>query len=81
TTVAVVLSTVAFTGLYGLSDEWHQVYVPGRCADLYDALADAYGGTLGGVALLLWLRGREEGKTRASETIPELFRDPLDPAA
>jgi len=40
TTVAVVLSALAFTGLYGLSDEWHQLYVPGRCADLSDALAD-----------------------------------------
>ena len=81
TTVAVVLSAVAFTGLYGLSDEWHQAYVPGRCADLYDALADVCGGTLGGVALLLWLWFREESRTPARERVPELFRDPFDPAA
>ena len=81
TTVAVVLSTLAFTGLYGLSDEWHQLYVPGRCADLYDALADVCGGTLGGVALLLWLWFREESRTPARERVPELFRDPFDPAA
>jgi VanZ family protein len=32
---------------YGLSDEFHQLFVPGRSADLYDALADGIGGLLG----------------------------------
>ena len=80
-TVVVVLSTLAFTGLYGLSDEWHQMYVPRRTADLYDALADVYGGTMGGVALLLWLRFREESKGRANERDLGQLQDPFDPAA
>lgn len=29
--------------LYGMSDEWHQMYVPGRTPDLADWLADAFG--------------------------------------
>lgn len=32
---------------YGLTDEFHQLFVPGRSADLYDALADGIGGLLG----------------------------------
>ena len=29
--------------LYGMSDEWHQSFVPGRTADRYDILADGIG--------------------------------------
>jgi VanZ family protein len=41
------------TAAYAISDEWHQSFVPGRKANLYDVLIDASG------ALLLWwlLRG------------------------
>ena len=45
-------STILFTGLYGVTDEWHQLYVPGRFADWHDALADLCGGTLGGMGYL-----------------------------
>lgn len=33
--------------LYGISDEFHQHFVPGRFVDAYDVLADATGGLLG----------------------------------
>ncbi|NOX08830.1 MAG: VanZ family protein [Gammaproteobacteria bacterium] len=33
--------------LYGISDEWHQYYTPGRHADIYDVIADAVGAILG----------------------------------
>jgi VanZ family protein len=33
--------------LYGVSDEFHQHFVPGRSVDVYDVLADALGGLLG----------------------------------
>ncbi|MGH8008957.1 MAG: VanZ family protein, partial [Candidatus Binatia bacterium] len=56
TTATVLFSALLFTGFYGLSDEWHQYYVPGRSADLRDVVADAVGGTLGGISYLLWLR-------------------------
>jgi hypothetical protein len=45
--VAIVLAT-----MYGVSDEWHQSFVPGRSPDRYDVLADCIGATLG-VALAL----------------------------
>jgi VanZ family protein len=46
-------STSLFTGLYGITDEWHQFYVPGRFADWHDVLADLCGGTLGGMGYLI----------------------------
>jgi len=39
--------TVVLVALYGLLDEFHQYYVPGRTVELYDFLADAAGGLLG----------------------------------
>lgn len=72
TTWAVVLSTLAVAVAYGASDEWHQLYVPGRFAEFYDVVADAGGGTLGGIGYLLWLRRRDEdgenGRGGVSET-------------
>jgi len=38
---------VVLVMLYGLLDEFHQYFVPGRDADIFDALADATGGLLG----------------------------------
>jgi len=39
---AIVIST-----LYGVSDELHQSFVPGRMSDPYDVVADAVGSMLG----------------------------------
>jgi VanZ family protein len=37
---------------YGLFDELHQCFVPGRFASAWDLLADAVGGTLGAIVSL-----------------------------
>ncbi|MGD0338408.1 MAG: VanZ family protein [Bacteroidota bacterium] len=37
---------LAIVILYGLSDEFHQSFIPGRTSDLFDATADAIGGCL-----------------------------------
>lgn len=42
---AIVLAT-----LYGVSDEFHQSFVPGRSSDPYDAIADGLGALLGAAA-------------------------------
>ena len=48
--LAIVLAT-----LYGVSDEFHQLFVPGRSADPYDVLADCVGATIG--MAIGWLAG------------------------
>lgn len=38
-----LLSSLAFCSLYGVFDEWHQSFVPGRMSDVNDWLADTMG--------------------------------------
>jgi len=45
-TFAMMLSTF-FAALYGISDEFHQSFVPSRSADVADVLADILGCILG----------------------------------
>ena len=56
-----LIAAVVFCSLFGLSDEWHQSYVPGRTADAWDWLAD----TLGALAVAYGLRrfGRVQTKS------------------
>jgi VanZ family protein len=44
-----MIFSIVFTGLYGLSDEIHQFFVPHRDPDILDLLADIIGGTCGAV--------------------------------
>ncbi|MDQ6982409.1 MAG: VanZ family protein [Mariprofundus sp.] len=46
--------TVLFCSLFGFSDEWHQSFVDGRQADVYDWLADTLGALL--LTITLWKR-------------------------
>ena len=47
-------SAVLFTALFGLSDEWHQLYVSGRTCSVWDLAADLVGGAAGAFLFLLW---------------------------
>jgi VanZ family protein len=47
--IAVVIAVV-----YGLSDEGHQYFVPGRQSDWHDALADAIGAGAASAAVYAW---------------------------
>jgi VanZ family protein len=72
-------STILFTGLYGVIDEWHQLYVPGRFADWHDALADLCGGTLGGMGYLFTAqvfrrRTRVDSTSVVSDYVKEINR-------
>ncbi|MDQ3263027.1 MAG: VanZ family protein [Myxococcota bacterium] len=51
---AAVLGALLAT-LYGVSDEWHQSFVPGRMTDPADLVADALGAS---VAAFAWFRFR-----------------------
>lgn len=55
-----LIVAVVFAVLYGVSDEWHQSFVPGRSPDALDVVADGFGALAAAVAL--WGAGR----TRAS---------------
>lgn len=46
-----VTSAIVAATIYGVLDEWHQSFVPGRTPELADVVADASGACLAGVAL------------------------------
>lgn len=48
------------TVAYGLTDEWHQSFVPGRTPDAFDIATDAVGAALG-LLLVNWLLRRMHG--------------------
>jgi VanZ family protein len=50
-----VAAAIALSAAYGVSDEFHQSFVPGRTPDVMDVVADAVGAT--GAAILLWVIG------------------------
>ena len=48
----VIPLTILLTGLYGLTDEWHQTFVAGRSAEGLDLLADIVGGFAGSLLII-----------------------------
>jgi VanZ family protein len=62
---AAAVAGLLATSLYGLSDEFHQSFVPGRNSDWHDLVADALGALLGALVMTAILRRR-----RASEVPP-----------
>ncbi|MCM8796361.1 MAG: VanZ family protein [Candidatus Omnitrophica bacterium] len=48
--------TVLFGFLYGISDEWHQSFVPGRTVSVFDVLVDTLGSLAAGSGFYTWLR-------------------------
>jgi VanZ family protein len=55
------------TMLYGLSDEWHQSFVPGRVASVSDLLADTLGVIFGLGIYYAVIRYKERGR---GKTLP-----------
>ena len=47
-----------FCLIYGATDEFHQYFVEGRNAEIGDIVADFFGGIIGGLAYILFVRGR-----------------------
>ena len=47
-------AAIAIAVTYGLTDEIHQRFVPGRSADVNDLIADAAGACLGAAACWAW---------------------------
>jgi VanZ family protein len=55
----VAIWATVVSALYGLSDEAHQLFVPGRSFEIWDLVADAFG-ALVGAALFLKARRRRQ---------------------
>ena len=49
---------------FGIADELHQTWVPGRSASVADVLSDASGAVLVG-CVLMWTLGRDGSAARA----------------
>ena len=52
--VATALAAIVLTTVYGVTDEFHQMFVPGRTADVDDLVADALGAAIGTGLCWLW---------------------------
>ncbi|MDO8915196.1 MAG: VanZ family protein [Coriobacteriia bacterium] len=65
--VALALIALAACSLYGVSDELHQAFVPGRTPDVLDWATDTVGAALGVSATIAWLTWR--GSRRAGEEV------------
>ena len=53
-----VLAAIVISTVYGVSDEYHQLFVPGRSFDVLDMVADAIGSAAGASAVGAWSRIR-----------------------
>ena len=63
-----IVIAVAIASLYGVSDEWHQSFVPLRTPDVWDWATDTVG-ALAGASLAAWVvvrRARRAAQARAA---------------
>ena len=55
--------TVLMVSAYGASDEWHQLFVPMRSADVSDWLTDTLAGVIGAAACVVLQRVHDNQRT------------------
>jgi VanZ family protein len=53
-TLATVAAAIAISTAYGVSDEFHQRFVPGRDYEVLDMVADGLGAVMAAVLLWAW---------------------------
>jgi hypothetical protein len=66
-----VLISAAITTFYGFTDEFHQLFVPGRSADLRDVLADCVGGSIGALGAAALSRTKAGAADKAGGPAPK----------
>ena len=49
-----VIGAILISSAYGVTDEYHQLYTPGRSFDVLDMVADAIGSIVGASAVGAW---------------------------
>lgn len=57
-TLGAMCGAAVLAALYGVTDEWHQRFVPGRSYEYADMLADAVGAVAGMAVVGLWSKIR-----------------------
>jgi VanZ family protein len=67
-TMGVAMAAWLIATLYGASDEWHQLYVPGRSSELRDLVNDAAGALAAVGVAVAW--GIMRGPSRADARPP-----------
>ncbi len=60
--IGVALTAVVIAVAYGATDEVHQMFVPGRTADIFDLVADSFGAIAG--TIICWVWGYKAQSTR-----------------
>ncbi len=61
---------------YAVTDEVHQMFVPGRSAEMYDLVADAAGAAAGTVACWAWgIMAQNPGHKASGHKAPQSERD------
>ena len=58
---AAILVAIVLTSLYGVSDEYHQAFVPGRLSDVRDWITDTVGAGIGAFAYAYLSRHAGDG--------------------
>ncbi len=61
-TIGMAIAATVISGLYGISDELHQHFVPPREADALDVVADTMGAAAAAAGLYVWsgiIQGRD----------------------
>jgi VanZ family protein len=57
------LAAWVFASVYGMTDEWHQLYVPGRSGKVGDVIIDAAGALILIAVVYLWDKLHQDSKT------------------
>jgi VanZ family protein len=63
-TFNVLVGAIVISSLYGVSDEYHQRFVPGREFDVLDMVADAVGSVIGAFMVGAWSIIKRRSETR-----------------
>jgi VanZ family protein len=53
-TLGIVAATIAIGAAYGISDEFHQSFVPMRSVEAMDVVADTVGASIAAIVLYGW---------------------------
>jgi VanZ family protein len=64
-TLSTAVAATAIAGLYGVSDEFHQFFVPPRQMDALDVAADTIGAAAAAFGVLAWARLADAKRKRA----------------